>query len=79
MTGLGALFLMAATSGDQGEMTTSTPKPRSNTGTIFKMCQGDCMEQTPHELKAGYSQCVICGNKIYAKPVESTDQNDSTG
>jgi ferredoxin-like protein FixX len=79
MTGLAALFLMAAASGDQDETKTSMPTPRTSTGTIFKMCQGDCMEQTPHELKAGYSQCVICGNKIYAKPAETKGQNSHTG
>jgi hypothetical protein len=42
------------------------PTPQTPTDTVMRMCQGDCMQHTPHVLKTGYCECVICQNRIYA-------------
>ena len=64
MSSLGVTYLLMSTSALQSD---EEPTPQTPTDTVMRMCQGDCMQHTPHEMKAGYMECVICQNRIYPR------------
>lgn len=72
MSGLGAQFVMMATSGMADER--QPPEPKSEVS--WKMCQGDCLEHTAHLRRRGYWECSLCQNRIYDKSTETTGQDD---
>lgn len=69
MSALSVMFLQMSTSASQSD---EEPTPQTPTNTVMRMCQGDCMQHTPHVLKSGYSECVICQNRIYPRNDIST-------
>ncbi len=71
MTNLGAAYLMMA---KRALLSDDEPTPIPQTDTVVRMCQGDCMQHTPHIIKAGYSECVICQNRIYPRITHHYDQ-----
>lgn len=75
MSGLGAMFLAMACSDDADVH----QPPELKSGVVVRMCQGNCLEHTPHEYKAGYYECVICQNRIYVKTLVPTGQNEDPG
>lgn len=76
MTNLAATYLRMATSALQSD---DEPTPIPQTDTVVRICQGDCMQHTPHFIKVGYSECVICQNRIYVKAARPSPENHDNG
>jgi len=67
------LFLQMAASGEPtaAEPAPAEPKPEVS----LKLCQGDCIEYTAHIHRAGYFECTLCQNRIYARSAQASPQN----
>lgn len=69
-------FTLLARNGQEPKVTTDAPRiTYEGQSTFFKFCTS-CADLMPHVRRDDYSECVVCGNRTYAKPKpESENKN----